>query len=288
MVRVNNYYEPSDFLFKNFPKIIEPLVKTIERECACHWRIGSLRIFAVKPLNRTQGFHIDGQPYGIRKVFFYPNGVSKELGSTQIITKDGEDLVIEGPPGTWVIFENNLIEHQAFSSLDITSRPTIEIDLVPDFETDPTIVYRGFNSWHPWFPLNQKNKNLSLNVEELNFNNVHERTLKRVAGLSAIYKWDNYKFSDLGELNPYQNDSAETKSGMDKTMADMASTVKTPDILPDNIATQENNHYYSPAQNFKFAFKQLVQARGIVRTLLKAISLTANLSIKKLKPKKRR
>ncbi len=67
------------------------------------------------------------------------------MGSTQVITKDGENVVVEGPAGTWIIFENNLIEHQAFSSLDITSRPTIEIDIVPDFETDPTLVFNGMN-----------------------------------------------------------------------------------------------------------------------------------------------
>ena len=86
MVRINNYYEPSELFFKNFPQIFEPLVPIIEKECGCYWRVASIRIFAVKPVNHTQGFHIDGQPYGVRKIFFYPNGVSKNLGSTQVIS----------------------------------------------------------------------------------------------------------------------------------------------------------------------------------------------------------
>lgn len=201
MERINHYYYPSDFLFSHLPKLIAPLIQTIEQECGFYWQVASMRIFKVKPVAHTQGMHKDDQPFAIKKIFFYPNGVSKELGSTQIEAKNGELVVMEGGPGTWLLFENSLANHQAFSSLTSPGRPTIEIDLMPAFETDPTLIYAGINSWHPWFPLDPRNQAINLNTPELNYDSVYERNLQRIAGLCTINRSDQYKYPvDLKDI----------------------------------------------------------------------------------------
>ena len=81
------------------------------------WKVASFRIFEVKPVNKAQGFHKDDQALAIKKLFFYPEGANKEIGSTIIIDKDGNENIIDLQPGSWMMFENSLCEHQAFSSL---------------------------------------------------------------------------------------------------------------------------------------------------------------------------
>ena len=34
-------------------------------------------------------------------------------------------------------------------------RPTIEIDLMPDFSTNTKIEYHGINGWYPWIPMQE-------------------------------------------------------------------------------------------------------------------------------------
>lgn len=282
MARINDYFEPSEFLFKNLPKILEPLSPIIERECGYYWKVASLRIFQVKPVEYTHGFHKDGQPVATKKIFFFPNGVNKEIGSTQIITKDeGKELVVEGSPGTWMIFENNEIEHQAFSSINITSRPTIEIDIMPSFETDPTIIYTGVNSWHPWFPIDSRNKNVVLSTEQLNFDNVQQRTLERVAGLSTTYKFDNYRFSDFLEMDYESFFERIENEGNDSSKIDNVENKQSNDA---NVA-QSNDDMDTLKNNFKEIFRQFAGNYGITKTIRKSTSLIIRLFFEQLKPK---
>ena len=67
MERVNNYFQPSEFFFNKFPELLEPLKILIEKENQFYWKVASCRIFEVKPVDRTQGFHKDAQALGIKK-----------------------------------------------------------------------------------------------------------------------------------------------------------------------------------------------------------------------------
>ena len=78
MVRINNYFEPSNFFYENFPQVLNPLKKIIETENQFFWKVASFRIFEVKPVKKTQGFHKDDQALAIKKLFFYPEGANKE------------------------------------------------------------------------------------------------------------------------------------------------------------------------------------------------------------------
>ena len=74
---------------------------------------------------------------------FYPYGANKDIGSTNIINKKNKKEIIHLDPGSWMMFENNVVEHQAYSHFKVITRPTIEIDIMADFETDTTLNFNG-------------------------------------------------------------------------------------------------------------------------------------------------
>ena len=204
MIRINNYYEPSDFFFNNFNTILNPLKKILERENQFYWKVASCRIFEVKPNKRTQGFHKDDQSPAIKKMFFYPNGANKKNGSTTLRDKFNNEIIIDLEPGSWLIFSNSLCEHQAYSSESASNRATIEIDIMPDFTTDMTLNYSGINSWYPWFPISDSVYNIN---DELNYKDVYNRNIKRIFGLCSLNKTNSYKFPC--ELDDFYDESSD-------------------------------------------------------------------------------
>jgi hypothetical protein len=221
MERVNNYFHPSEFFFNRFPEILEPLKTLIEKENFFYWRVASLRIFEVKPVDRTQGFHLDSQALGYKKMFFYPDGANKSIGSTNIIDKNGNDIIIDLEPGSWLIFENSLCEHQAYSSEEAKGRPTIEIDIMCDFITDTKLNYTGENSWYPWFPV--FDSKLKTNGK-FDYGELQNRNLKRLAGLCELNKANEYTFP--WEMSDFYEKSKETFSLDDSAIKSSAKLVE--------------------------------------------------------------
>jgi hypothetical protein len=247
MVRINDYYKPSEKFYKDFPEILNPLTKLIEQQCGCYFRIGSLRIFSLKPVNKTQGMHLDGWPFAIRKVFFYPNGVGMKFGSTEIKTKKGEAVIIEGEKGTWAIFENSLVAHQAFSTINSERRPTIELDIVPAYKTDTTLNFVGTNGWYPWWPLEASE--VKIHTPEFNYEAVYERTLQRVLGFASLLKSESFfENDDLSNFN-----HPESWLNMDL----------------DLIKSQSSNN--AGQLGFRVSFQQMVDKYGIKKILQQSI-----------------
>ena len=204
MERVNNYFQPSEFFFNKFPELLDPLKILIEKENQFYWKVASCRIFEVKPVERTQGFHKDAQALGIKKLFFFPNGANKKIGSTNLIDKSGNEIIIDLKPGSWLLFENSSCDHQAYSSEDCVGRPTIEIDIMCDFITDTKLNYTGANSWYPWFPVLDGGLKTS---GKFDYDEIYDRNLKRLAGLCNISKADAYTFPC--EMSDFYDGSSE-------------------------------------------------------------------------------
>ena len=81
---------------------------------------------------------------------------------------------------------------------------------MPDFYTDTSLSYTGINSWYPWFPISDT----EFNIEGLlNFKDVENRNLKRLAGLCNINKCDSYKFPC--EFSDYYVESSSIFSNND-------------------------------------------------------------------------
>ncbi len=254
MVRINNYYKPSEFFFKNLPLILNPLKNTIEKENQFYWRVASCRVFEVKPVSKAQGFHKDDQALAIKKLFFYPEGANKRIGSTVLIDKNGKETIIELEPGSWLLFENSLCEHQAYSSEECIGRPTIEIDLMPDFITNTTIEYHGINGWYPWFPIQDSMINIK---GGLDYESIYKRNLERLYGLCAINKTDTYRFPC--EFSDYYDD--------------------------ENDVFQENNHIEEVSINIKEDIENDIRAavekNGLITFLIIFFKTMPNIFLKK-------
>ncbi|HEY4170557.1 MAG TPA: hypothetical protein VGM96_27435 [Reyranella sp.] len=198
MNRINRYFVPSARLRSDFPRILESLATEIETICGHFWRPCALRIFSVRPVPVTHSMHLDKWPLAIKKLYFYPNGVDRELGSTEMIDKQGRKLIVEGGPGTWVLFENSQVLHQALPNAS-KERPTIEITVVPSFETDTTLVDSGANGMFPFYPFDETLPDESVLPQEFRFAAVEHRALRRTAGLAVTLPMGDHS---LG-VDPY-------------------------------------------------------------------------------------
>jgi hypothetical protein len=185
MGHINRYFVPSARFRSDFPQILDPLAAEIERICGHFWRPCGLRIFSVRPgLSETHSLHLDGWPLALKRLYFYPNGVDRELGSTEMIDKQGRHLIAEGGPGTWMLFENSQIQHQALPNAT-KERATIEITIAPSFETGTTIVDAGTNGMFPFYPFDDALADESALPDEFRFAAVEHRALRRTAGLAV-------------------------------------------------------------------------------------------------------
>jgi len=264
MARINNYYEPSKFFFDNIPILLDPLKGKLEKENKFYWKVASCRVFAVKPVRKTQGFHKDDQPSGINKLFFYPNGVNKIIGSTTIIDKLNNEVVVDLKPGSWLLFNNSQCAHQAYTSENSLLRPTIEIDIMSDFISDTTLNYTGINSWHPWFPiLDNKLKNKS----QESYNEVYDRNLKRLAGLCILNKSGEYKFPC--ELSDYYDESSVS----DFINGKYSSTI---------FSSNDIVFRHVESDNMENSIKYIVNKKGLLYFLFHFIKLMPLLIVKKI------
>jgi hypothetical protein len=198
MSRINRYFTPSEKFHADFPKILGPLASEIERVSGHFWRVCAVRIFSVRPIAVTHSPHLDGWPLAIKKLYFYPWGADRERGSTEMVDKLGAETFVEGPPGTWVLFENSQVVHQALPNAT-KERPTIEITVVPAFETDPTLVVAGSNGMFPFYPFEAPLADEATLPNEFRAGDVAHRALKRTAGLAVTLPPGDYS---LG-VDPY-------------------------------------------------------------------------------------
>lgn len=198
MSRINRYFVPSGRFRIDFPRLLEPLAAEIETLCGHFWRPCGLRIFSVRPVPETHSMHFDGWPLAIKRLYFYPYGVNRELGSTEMIDKQGRKLIAEGGPGTWMLFENSQILHQALPNA-AKERATIEITIAPSFKTDTTIVEAGVNGMFPFYPFEDALPDESVLPKEFRFAAVEHRALRRTAGLALTLPMGDHS---LG-VDPY-------------------------------------------------------------------------------------
>jgi len=257
MVRINNYYEPSKFFFDNMPIILDPLKEKLEKENQFYWKVASCRVFEVKPVKKAQGFHTDAQALGIKKFFFYPNGVNKKIGSTTLRDKLNNEVVINLKPGSWLLFENSLCEHQAYTSENSLVRPTIEIDIMPDFISDTTLNYTGINSWYPWFPILDSKLKIK---NQYSYDEVYDRNLRRLAGLCSLNKTDSYKFPC--ELSDFY--------------------YETSDIFMNNNIDYKDNNEDAALDDIENDVNSIVNKKGLLIFLYYFIKVIPLLIIKKI------
>jgi hypothetical protein len=155
--RTNAYFTPTTAISKALGEELSDLADSLAQACGHYWRVVSFRLFSLRDGINSGAVHVDGWPTGLKKLFIYPNGANREIGTTYIRTRSGDEVVLDLPPRSWLLFENSVVMHQAvLPTAKSGNRQTIEIDIAPSLVTDPRLVDAGINGWYPWFPWNKQ------------------------------------------------------------------------------------------------------------------------------------
>ena len=132
-------------------QILSSLRGEIEKICGHYWAAGAVRLHSQNHVDG--GWHSDMWPLSIKKLIIYPSGASEQLGSTEFRLRSGEQAVVTGDKGTWAIFENTAIIHQAIGpKRGSPPRPTIELAILPALDSDPEVRSSGIHVGYPWLP----------------------------------------------------------------------------------------------------------------------------------------
>lgn len=165
---------------------LQKIAPQVEEICGHHFRIVSSHLWSLNPGPRRYQYHLDWWPVALKKLFILPGGLDEHKGSTAFRLKSGEEVVAEGPPGTWIVFENSGVEHKGVESSTVL-RPTIAISIAPSFRTDLRLLDAGTNSGYPWFPVEMPSEGAAYrDPEYFRRENLDLRTLKRVIELAGL------------------------------------------------------------------------------------------------------
>jgi hypothetical protein len=144
------------------PAELEALAPVLEsfREpvAACYgspWRILNVRSWVTHADAEQYGpneWHTDGLVPQVWKVMIYPGGVGPDRGTTEILGQDGTSSIVDGPPGTWLLFKPTL-RHRGIPPTR-GERMLLELIVAPSFQHDQRPLAAGLNAHYPsnpWF-----------------------------------------------------------------------------------------------------------------------------------------
>ena len=134
--------------------VLEEASDTLERALGFSWRVVNVNFWRTAAGAPEKGFavwHTDHFASGVMKLFVYVTGAGERIGTTQVRMPDGSTVLIEGPPGTWLLFDVSRRTHRGLTPLE-GARILLQVTLVPAFRTDPTPVTAGSNANYPKIP----------------------------------------------------------------------------------------------------------------------------------------
>ena len=147
---------------KHIEKIFESVASEIKACFGYPFRIVNVNGWGTKPSAVGLGanaWHSDGFPPGIYKLLFYLGPADKNKGSTEIRLPDGSSKVVEGPAGTWLLFNSTAITHRGLPAIS-DERVIINATIVPAFKESCCPIFAGLNANFPFFPWSAPNGNL--------------------------------------------------------------------------------------------------------------------------------
>ncbi len=134
-------------------RILRGIAGEIDEICGHYWTPSAARLYSHFFFDSMGGYHSDRWPPAIKKIMIYPSGAGWDKGTTEMELRDGERKIVEGGRGTWVLFENSTLNHRAFvPNRNGSPRPTVELSILPAFETDPAVRLSGLHVGYPWLP----------------------------------------------------------------------------------------------------------------------------------------
>ncbi len=167
-------------------EVLQQIAPQVEEICGHHFRIVSSHLWSLNPGPRNYQWHLDWWPVALKKLFILPGGIDEIKGSTAFRLKTEEEVIAQGPPGSWIVFENSGVEHKGIESSTMP-RPTIAISFAPSFRTDLRLLDAGAKSGYPLFPVEMPYADSAYrDPEYFRRENLDLRTLKRVTELAGL------------------------------------------------------------------------------------------------------
>lgn len=123
--------------------------------CLGHgFRIANLNCWSMTPDAAgfaSNAWHTDGFPSGMYKLLIYLTPPSKEGGTSEIKFSDGTSTLVEGPAGTWLLFNSTNLIHRGLPALS-GERVVINATIIPAFNNHTRPFFAGQAACFPWFP----------------------------------------------------------------------------------------------------------------------------------------
>jgi len=139
---------------KRIQKVYNHLAQEITACLGHGFRIANMNCWGMTPESAGFGanaWHTDGFPPGMYKLLIYLTPPSKEEGTSEIKFSDGTSTMVEGPAGTWLLFNATTLIHRGLPSLS-GERIIINSTIIPAFKNHTRPFFAGQAACFPWFP----------------------------------------------------------------------------------------------------------------------------------------
>lgn len=150
----HRYYASTPQLERALADVGRELATPVQAAIGSPWRVVHTRVLETLPAAETRGpnaWHGDGFPIEIIKVMIYFSPASRATGTTELRLDDERTFVVEGRPGTWLLFKNSEIVHRGLPPV-AGPRLAVELTLVPAFRGRQEPCFAGLNSTYPEHP----------------------------------------------------------------------------------------------------------------------------------------
>lgn len=119
-------------------------------------RVVNVRMWSTAPSSGKEAgansWHRDGFPQGALKIMVYLTPASRENGTTEVQLEDGKSIVLEGPAGTIMLFDNNLLHRGVPPTSERPDRIVMEVTVIPALFSRLSPVFAGLNAQFPKYP----------------------------------------------------------------------------------------------------------------------------------------
>jgi len=138
-------------------EVTQTLSPTIQKAIGTPWRVLNVRIWntpasnAIEERKGSLAWHLDGMPPDMLKLLIYLTDLSPETGSVEWKLSENETSALEGPAGSWMLFQNSGVIHRGIPPIKPgTHRTMLELTITPSAINNLTVVHGGNNARHPW------------------------------------------------------------------------------------------------------------------------------------------
>ncbi len=140
---------------KILTQVIEEISDRIIEAIGMAFRVTNVRCwdtFTGAAEAHANAWHVDGFPRYSYKLMIFPKGVGTKKGTIEIICHNDQPLLLEGEPGTWILFKNSELLHRGVAPKEIENRRVIEISIMQYPTLQLTPIFAGTNAKFPASP----------------------------------------------------------------------------------------------------------------------------------------